>query len=636
MIANQVVSNLSKNLNVFSKMQTKMSTGREINKPSDNPSGTVKDLSYRSRLAEVEQFSRNVFEGQNWLTSVDSALDEFTSLLTQAKEIAVSMANDTYDDITRDGLANEVEDIIQQMLSSANLKREGRYIFAGHMTRTEAFTASSKGVVYNGDQGEIRYEIESGSFVSVNITGSDILTKPFVTLGEESDFEAGIEGSTLLSELNNGRGLDLSHSFVITDQNLNNSVTITIPPATTDVNGLLSEINSQLAAGGIDNVTAQLSEEGNNIKLVAVDKPDISLTTPLSNINYGNGLGQLSEAFVIHNADDSINVTVDLSAAATIGDVITEINTALSSAGVSNVTAALNAAGTGIDIEDTNIVPLGLTVSEDGTGSTAAADLGLLGNIAPTLNGADLNPAPDFAITESAPGQTLAQDIGILGNLKYNLVGEDLDPIITLNTPVSLLNNGLGNEMGQILISQGDISRVVDLGDSAIMTVGDMIDAINNSGLFIQASINEDGKGIQIESTVVGMSLLVENNDETKTASTLGIAGSPDLMGNLLYLVEALRDNDQRTISSVIGGIEEGIDHILNQRAAVGAKLLRFENTSSRLQDYNLELTKMLSETEDADIVKLTTDLAVQENIYTAALNSAAQILQPTLLDFLR
>ncbi len=636
MISDQVMGNLSKNIARFMKLQNQMSTGRRINKPSDDPIGTIKDLSYRTRISEIEQFQRNISEGRNWLAAVDVALGDVTSMISQGKELAVALANDTFDATARDGAASEAESLFQQILQSGNLSQSSRYLFSGHLTRTQAFTSSDKGVVYNGDQGEIRYEIESQTFVNINIPGSDLLTKAFRTLGEDADLKVGINGDTLIADLNNGRGLNLAHSFVVTDNNLNTSVTVTIPGGTTDVNAVITEVNNQLTAGGIDNVTIGLGDEGNNLKLTATDKPDITLDTPLSNINQGMGLGIGEKKILVHNIDHSIEVTVDLSSATTVGDVINEINNTLTGAGINNVTASLNPGGTAIDIEDTNGVPLGLSVAEINTASNIANLLGIQGDIAPLLTGTDLNPQPDFSITESAPGETLAEDLGILGNMNRNLVGEDLDPNITLTTELSLMNNGLGYQLGDILVAQGDDTRTLDLAGAGVNTIGDLIDVFNSSGLDIQASINEDRKGIQVESTVIGKSLLIQDTEEFDPAFKLGIAGSPDVMGNFIYLIDALRSNDQQAISDVIGGFESAIDHILNERSSVGAKMVRFETTESRLLDYNVEVTKLLSETEGADIIKLVADLAMQENVYTAALNSASKIIQPSLLDFIR
>ena len=76
--------------------------------------------------------------------------------------------------------------------------------------------------------------------------------------------------------------------------------------------------------------------------------------------------------------------------------------------------------------------------------------------------------------------------------------------------------------------------------------------------------------------------------------------------------------------------------HILDFRAAIGANIRRMDATSVRLDDLSLSVTRLLSEVEDADIIKVTTELATQENVYQAALNAVARVIQPSLVDFIR
>ncbi|MCP4703060.1 MAG: hypothetical protein GY865_00495, partial [candidate division Zixibacteria bacterium] len=75
---------------------------------------------------------------------------------------------------------------------------------------------------------------------------------------------------------------------------------------------------------------------------------------------------------------------------------------------------------------------------------------------------------------------------------------------------------------------------------------------------------------------------------------------------------------------------------LLNQRASVGAKVIRLESANKRLSELDYNFNQLLSEIEDADLTKLVSDLAMKENSYQAAMMSAAKIIQPSLLNFLR
>jgi flagellin-like hook-associated protein FlgL len=635
MIANQVVYNLSQNINRFYVLQNQMSTNRRINKASDDPVGTIKDLSYRERLNDLAQYKSNIAIGQTWLSTADSALNDINTAIINAHSTAVEMSNDTFDAVAREAGANEVQSLLDQILAAGNSQLQGNYLFSGYRTRTQPFESTSVGVVYRGDSGAINYTIDSKAKVQINTIGSDLLTKPFAVIGATADIQPGIVATTPLTTLNRGQGVDLSPgTFTVKDLNLNNTVTVNISAAAT-IDDVITAINTQLAAGGITNVTASLGLEGNNLRLMATANPTISAATPLTSLNHGSGVDMQPGKFVIRNQSGSTNVTIDLTGDVTVGDAIASINAQLAAAGVANITATINPGGTGINITDTNGVPLGLYTEETSIYDFTAANLGLTGAIDPVLNGQDVHPGPSFEVAESAPGETTGADIGLLGTFTSNQIGKGLSPQVQPAMTLAQLRNNNGIPQGGIRIAHGDAAVTINTS-TGITTVQDLLNAINSSGLAITASINADQTGIQIVNNDPTRTLIVSNADSARSASALGIFGSTDVLGSLMLLVESLRNNDRSAISELIGTLDSGLNVVLNQRASTGAKVIRMETTLSRLEDYTVNYTKLLSDVEDADITKLITDLAMAENAYRSALNAAAKIIQPSLLDFLR
>jgi len=71
MITNRVVYNVQHALSRYLDLETEMSSGKRINNPSDDPVGTLRDLSYRTELSKLGQYQKNVSQGQNWLNSYD-------------------------------------------------------------------------------------------------------------------------------------------------------------------------------------------------------------------------------------------------------------------------------------------------------------------------------------------------------------------------------------------------------------------------------------------------------------------------------------------------------------------------------------------------------------------------------------
>ena len=141
----------------------------------------------------------------------------------------------------------------------------------------------------------------------------------------------------------------------------------------------------------------------------------------------------------------------------------------------------INAGNTGLTITDAN--PLDLRI-EDFDAQSTAHDLNITGSVGSQLDGGDLTPQADYSVSEVAGGG-VAADLGLLSSFHVIFDGTDLDPTLTLATPVTDLNDTLGINLGRVRIAQGDSARVVDL--STALTIGDVIDALNTSGMSITA-----------------------------------------------------------------------------------------------------------------------------------------------------
>jgi flagellar hook-associated protein 3 FlgL len=633
MMTDRMSASLSAAADRLMRLQTEMSTARRLSRPSDDPVGITRDLSFRTTISAVEQYRSNASWAKTELNTMEQSLGSVTNLLTTARELATALADDTFDATARHGAAQEAKTILDQILQAGNTQNNGRYLFSGHLTRNQTFLATPTGVVYQGDQGLIYTQIEASSQMATNMLGSDIMLAPLQTLGEKFDLNRGVAAAVPLADLHQGQGIDQAPGIVrFADDALGLSVTVDLSAATT-VGDVLTAINTQLAAGGMTGVTASVSPGGNALRLTAADNGLISTSTQLTDLNRSRGIDQMPGKLRVATDSLSIDVTVDLAGTQTVGDVITAFNTQLAAAGVANVTMSVNPAGTGIQITDANAAPLGLQVL-DSSGESTAQDLGVRGYVNAQIIGNDLNPTRRLTVTENAPGETTAAGLGILGSFTATKDGLDLDPILRDTTPLSQLDSGRGIALGRIRISQGSAYAVVDLASAA--TVADVIARINSSGLEIQVSLNAAGTGIQVVSTVTGKTLIIKDEGSNGGSAALGIKGSPDLLGNLMLLVDSLENNDRAMVGNLIGGLQKATDHILDSRASVGARIRRIDSTSDRLSALSVSVTGLLSEIEDADIVKVTTELATQQNIYQAALNATARILQPSLIDFVQ
>jgi len=112
--------------------------------------------------------------------------------------------------------------------------------------------------------------------------------------------------------------------------------------------------------------------------------------------------------------------------------------------------------------------------------------------------------------------------------------------------------------------------------------------------------------------------------------------GSEDLFGVLATLRDALRANDQTAVAASLTGLSNAIDQLSLERTKVGMTDTKINDLQSRLAIRKTELQVRLSETQDADVAAVFSDLINQEAALNATLQSTTRLMQSNLLDFLR
>jgi flagellar hook-associated protein 3 FlgL len=94
--------------------------------------------------------------------------------MQRARELAVQGSSDTLSATQVAGLAAEVDQLLNQMVTLGNATSSGQRLFGGLRTTTNPFTLNAgppTTVTYNGDAGLMTREIDVGSTMSINVTG---------------------------------------------------------------------------------------------------------------------------------------------------------------------------------------------------------------------------------------------------------------------------------------------------------------------------------------------------------------------------------------------------------------------------------------------------------------------------------
>ena len=102
----------------------------------------------------------------------------------------------------------------------------------------------------------------------------------------------------------------------------------------------------------------------------------------------------------------------------------------------------------------------------------------------------------------------------------------------------------------------------------------------------------------------------------------------------------ALRDNlnanaPTTTINSSIADIDRALNSVLDARADVGARLNRFESTTSRSLDTDTNLQELRASIEDIDISETIIQFTAAQNALEAALGAIGKTANMSLLNYL-
>ncbi len=222
MMSSTLLGNLNRNLYNMDNLEGQISSGRKINKPSDDPVGVTYALRYRSQLAGNEQFQRATDSAQSWLDETDSQMGSAGEVMSRLKELMVQASTGTYDESDMQAAANEVEQLKKQLVDIGNSKFGGKFIFNGQ------------------DYGSIPYPTAAGTDYSQVETDN----KPVkYVIGENIQFQINTSGNEFF-----GMKGDSDNVFAVMDRVISAMKTGSHSGITAETDGVESRTTKMLAA----------------------------------------------------------------------------------------------------------------------------------------------------------------------------------------------------------------------------------------------------------------------------------------------------------------------------------------------------------------------------------------------------
>ncbi len=174
MMTDNLINNLYRNMNKIYNTQDSISSGKRVSNPSDDPIAMKEIINKRSILRESDQFIINNDEVLAWLGQTEIALNNSEGILTRIKELALSGATGTLNEQDRNNVAIEIDGLYKELLKTANIKYNNKYIFSGQRTLTQPYDDAG---TYHGDTETIYRQIDKNMNLELNLTGEKIFNK---------------------------------------------------------------------------------------------------------------------------------------------------------------------------------------------------------------------------------------------------------------------------------------------------------------------------------------------------------------------------------------------------------------------------------------------------------------------------
>lgn len=189
MLNNQMLLNLNRNGVNLNNLQTQLTTGRKINKPSDDPVGITYSMRYRAELSSNDQYQKNVNSAQSWLEYTDTTVNQVGGILHRMKELTVQASSSTNPPSALNSIRTEIEQLKEQLIDIGNSKVNGKYIYNGQKYDQKPYDfpkdADGKSIILDTDietlvtdSGDVNYIVGDSVQLPVNITGNVIFGTP--------------------------------------------------------------------------------------------------------------------------------------------------------------------------------------------------------------------------------------------------------------------------------------------------------------------------------------------------------------------------------------------------------------------------------------------------------------------------
>lgn len=172
-VRTRTMASLQRNLNSTQKAQDQISSGKQLTRPSDSPTGTVTALQLRGEVRANKKYSANADDAVGRLGVVQDNLQSSVELLTVARNLTLeARSGGQSTPEANKARAAQLEQIRGNLVQFANSKYLDRPVFGGSTPDANAYDSDGKFV--GEGAGETLRAIGPNAKVRVDVRGPEV------------------------------------------------------------------------------------------------------------------------------------------------------------------------------------------------------------------------------------------------------------------------------------------------------------------------------------------------------------------------------------------------------------------------------------------------------------------------------
>ena len=276
LLFSRAVDLMSKQQTELASIQEKISTGKELVRPSDSPELAVNVARIKSSIDEIDSYKNSLNTVNDRLRIEETYLSGSKDALISLKQLAIQGASATTSGKDREVLALETDELISAMKNLANgTDANGNYLFAGSRVKTMPYNEDVDGTIrYQGDSFNQSIDFNANRRSSLGRNGLDIF-KPVLS-GQI------MEPTPSIYEVNMTGTLEVGDSFMLEIDG--HEFTATIKPGQTRqslLDNFAVQVNESVLSGGLVGIEARVVDE--QLQIYGVDGFNHSVLVDSSN-----------------------------------------------------------------------------------------------------------------------------------------------------------------------------------------------------------------------------------------------------------------------------------------------------------------------------------------------------------------